>query len=106
MQRGSTVRLAHLSQNTVEITGRMSVLESLEEVRGAGVLGDGQEITAASLCKRFGFRGALARTPVDELSGGERRRLALSGLATTSRDKLGFASSGRRTPAELTWAVR
>src|ERR1035438_5707441 len=32
------------------------------------------------LCDRFGFRGEKARTPVDDLSGGERRRLALMRL--------------------------
>jgi ATP-binding cassette subfamily F protein uup len=32
------------------------------------------------LCERFGFRGAKAHTPVDDLSGGERRRLSLMRL--------------------------
>jgi ABC transport system ATP-binding/permease protein len=80
VQRGATVRLAHLSQDTAELPGHLRVLESLEEVRGYARLGDGQEITAALLCERFGFRGEQARTPVAELSGGERRRLALMRL--------------------------
>jgi ATP-binding cassette subfamily F protein uup len=80
IQRGATVRLAHLSQDTVELPEHLRVLESLEEVRSYARLGDGQEITAALLCDRFGFRGAKARTPVRELSGGERRRLALMRL--------------------------
>ena len=80
VRRGATVRLAHLSQDTVEIPGHLRVLESLEEVRSNAILGDGQEITAAMLCERFGFRGDKARTLVDDLSGGERRRLALMRL--------------------------
>jgi ATP-binding cassette subfamily F protein uup len=80
VQRGSTVRVAHLSQDTVEIPGELRVLESLEEVRGHAVLSDGQEITAGMLCDRFGFRGEKARTFVRDLSGGERRRLALMRL--------------------------
>ncbi len=80
LQRGSTVRLAHLSQETVEMPEHLSVLESLEEVRGHAVLSDGVEITAAILCERFGFTGEKARTKVGELSGGERRRLALMRL--------------------------
>jgi ABC transport system ATP-binding/permease protein len=80
VQRGTTVRLAHLSQDTVEITGHLRVLESLEEVRGNAVLSDGREITASLLCDRFGFRGEKARTLVGELSGGERRRLGLMRL--------------------------
>jgi ABC transport system ATP-binding/permease protein len=80
VQRGSTVRIAHLSQDTVEVCGDLRVLEALEEVRGNAVLSDGREMTAALLCDRFGFRGEKARTPVRELSGGERRRLALMRL--------------------------
>jgi ATP-binding cassette subfamily F protein uup len=80
VQRGQTVRLAHLSQDTVEIPGELRVLESLEEVRGRATLSDGQEITAGMLCDRFGFRGDGARTFVRDLSGGERRRLQLMRL--------------------------
>jgi ATP-binding cassette subfamily F protein uup len=80
IERGATVRLAHLSQEAVEIPKQLRVLESLEEVRGHAVLSDGREITASLLCDRFGFRGEKARTLVGNLSGGERRRLALMRL--------------------------
>ncbi len=80
VERGATVRLAHLSQETVEIAGDLRVLEALEEVRVHAILSDGQEITAAMLCDRFGFRGEKAYTAVSDLSGGERRRLALMRL--------------------------
>jgi ATP-binding cassette subfamily F protein uup len=80
VERGTTVRLAHLSQETVEIPGHLRVLESLEEVRSHAVLSDGREITATMLCDRFGFRGEKARTLVRDLSGGERRRLGLMRL--------------------------
>jgi len=80
VERGATVRLAHLSQDTVEIPGELAVLESLEAVRGRATLSDGQEITAGVLCDRFGFRGDRARTLVRDLSGGERRRLQLMRL--------------------------
>jgi ATP-binding cassette subfamily F protein uup len=80
IERGQTVRLAHLSQDTVELPGDLRVLESLEEVRRRATLSDGQEITAGMLCDRFGFRGDRARTFVRDLSGGERRRLQLMRL--------------------------
>ncbi len=80
VERGSTVRLAHLSQETSELPETLGVLEALEEVRGEATLSGGEQITAALLCDRFGFRGAKARTPVADLSGGERRRLALMRL--------------------------
>ncbi|MDX6722704.1 MAG: transport system ATP-binding/permease protein [Solirubrobacteraceae bacterium] len=80
VQRGATVRFAHLSQDTAEIPGHLRVLESLEEVRGRARLSGGEEITAGMLCERFGFRGDRARTLVRDLSGGERRRLQLMRL--------------------------
>jgi ATP-binding cassette subfamily F protein uup len=80
VERGATVRMAHLSQDTAEIPGHLRVLESLEEVRGTATTSDGLQMTAATLCDRFGFRGARARTLVKDLSGGERRRLQLMRL--------------------------
>jgi len=80
VERGATVRLAHLSQDTAEIPGHLRVLESLEAVKGLATLSDAVQITAALLCDRFGFRGDKARTFVCDLSGGERRRLALMRL--------------------------
>jgi ATP-binding cassette subfamily F protein uup len=80
VDRGATVRLAHLSQDTAEVPGHLRVLEAVEEVRGYARLGDGREITAGSLIERFGFRGERARTLVRDLSGGERRRLQLMRL--------------------------
>jgi ABC transport system ATP-binding/permease protein len=80
VQRGETVRLAFLSQDTAELPEHLRVLEALEEVRQLATLADGSEITAGMLAERFGFRGDAARTPVRDLSGGERRRLALMRL--------------------------
>ncbi|HEV2060734.1 MAG TPA: ABC-F family ATP-binding cassette domain-containing protein, partial [Solirubrobacteraceae bacterium] len=80
VERGATVRLAHLSQDSAEIPGHLRVLESLEQVRARATLSDGQELTAGMLCDRFGFRGAKTRTLVRDLSGGERRRLQLMRL--------------------------
>ncbi len=80
VERGATVRIAHLCQDTDEIPPHLRVLDALNEVRGHATLSDGEEITAAMLCERFGFRGEKAFTAVEDLSGGERRRLALMRL--------------------------
>ncbi|MEY2514248.1 MAG: transport system ATP-binding/permease protein [bacterium] len=80
VDRGATVRLAQLSQDTTEIPGELRVLESLEAVKRVATLSDGVQITAALLCDRFGFRGDKARALVRDLSGGERRRLGLMRL--------------------------
>src|SRR5215218_7263619 len=80
VQRGETVRLAFLSQDTADVPGRLRLLEAVEEIRGRATLADGVELTAGMLAERFGFRGDRARTLVRDLSGGERRRLALMRL--------------------------
>jgi ATP-binding cassette subfamily F protein uup len=80
VERGTTVKVALLSQDTAEIPGHLRVLEALEEVKGRATLGDGRELTAGQLAERFGFRGEKGRTLVRDLSGGERRRLQLMRL--------------------------
>ncbi|HEX8101677.1 MAG TPA: ABC-F family ATP-binding cassette domain-containing protein, partial [Solirubrobacteraceae bacterium] len=80
VDRGATVRLGHLSQDTAEVPGHLRVLEAVEAVRGYARLGDGREIGAGMLAERFGFRGERGRTLVRDLSGGERRRLQLMRL--------------------------
>ncbi|MHB8491538.1 MAG: ABC-F family ATP-binding cassette domain-containing protein [Solirubrobacteraceae bacterium] len=80
IEHGATIRVAHLSQDTVELPVGVRVRAALEEVRHHAVLSDGRDITAGMLCERFGFRGAKAHTSVDDLSGGERRRLSLMRL--------------------------
>jgi ATP-binding cassette subfamily F protein uup len=80
VERGATVRVGHLSQDTAEVPGHLRVLEAVEEVRGRIRLADGRELTAGGLAERFGFRGDRARSLVRDLSGGERRRLQLMRL--------------------------
>jgi ABC transport system ATP-binding/permease protein len=80
VHRGETVRLAFLSQDTADVPGHLRLLEAVEEIRGRATLADGVELTAGMLAERFGFRGDRARTLVRDLSGGERRRLALMRL--------------------------
>jgi ATP-binding cassette subfamily F protein uup len=78
--RGQTVRVAHLTQDMGDVPGHLRVLEAVEQVRLRTRLGDGREMTAGMMCERFGFRGPRGRTPVADLSGGERRRLQLMRL--------------------------
>jgi ATP-binding cassette subfamily F protein uup len=80
VERGATVRLAHLTQDTAQLPGHLRVLEALEEVRGATRTSEGEAVDAATLAERFGLGGARGRTLVRELSGGERRRVQLMRL--------------------------
>ena len=80
VNRGQTVKLAHLAQEAAEIAGDRTVIESVEEIRRRATLAGGEELTAGKLAERFGFRGDKSRTLVRDLSGGERRRLTLMRL--------------------------
>jgi ATP-binding cassette subfamily F protein uup len=80
VKRGLTVRVARLGQELEELSGELSVLESLEDAKLVANLADGAEITAGMLCERFGFASGRARTRVMDLSGGERRRLQVMRL--------------------------
>ncbi|MDI5981444.1 ABC-F family ATP-binding cassette domain-containing protein [Amycolatopsis magusensis] len=73
---GKTVRLAHLTQELEDLPGHLRVLEAVEEVAGRVVLGK-HELSASQLAEKLGFPPARQWTPVEDLSGGERRRLQL-----------------------------
>ncbi len=81
VDRGATVRLAHLRQDSAaSVDDGQTVIESLEEIKREATLAGGAQVSAARLVERFGFRGDRARVRIGDLSGGERRRLALMRL--------------------------
>ncbi|MBB5912727.1 ATP-binding cassette subfamily F protein uup [Nocardia transvalensis] len=75
--QGQTVRIGWLRQELDDLPTNMRVLEAVAEVAERTMLGD-REITASQLAERLGFTPAKQRTPVGDLSGGERRRLQLT----------------------------
>ncbi|GAA0512813.1 ABC transporter ATP-binding protein [Saccharopolyspora subtropica] len=77
--QGKTVRLAYLTQELHDLPGHWRVLEAIEDVAERVTLGK-YELTAAQLGERFGFARGRQWTPVEDLSGGERRRLQLARL--------------------------
>ncbi|MFD8499334.1 ABC-F family ATP-binding cassette domain-containing protein [Amycolatopsis sp. NPDC059657] len=77
--QGQTVALAHLSQELDDLPGDRRVLQAVEDVAGRVVLGK-QELSASQLLEKLGFPAARQWTPVEDLSGGERRRLQLCRL--------------------------
>ncbi len=80
VERGTTVRLGELSQDTAELPAGLRVLEALQQIRGRTISSAGEELTAGALAERFGFRGERLWTLTEDLSGGERRRLQLMRL--------------------------
>ena len=80
VERGATVALAELSQDSTELPPGLRVVQALAQVRGRATTSAGEELTAGTLAERFGFRGEKLSARTDELSGGERRRLQLMRL--------------------------
>ncbi|MDQ4032975.1 MAG: ATP-binding cassette domain-containing protein [Actinomycetota bacterium] len=77
--QGSTVRLAHLTQELENLPESLRVLEAVQEIANRVALGR-QDLSASQLAERLGFPASRQWTPVGDLSGGERRRLQLTRL--------------------------
>lgn len=74
---GRTVRLGWLRQELDDLDPSMRLLDAVEDVASYVQLGK-KEISASQLAERLGFSAKRQRTPVGDLSGGERRRLQLT----------------------------
>ncbi|GAA4865227.1 ABC-F family ATP-binding cassette domain-containing protein [Actinomycetospora straminea] len=85
--QGTTVRLAHLSQDLADLPLHRRVLQAVEDIAERVTIGK-YEQTASQLAERFGFPASRQWTPVSELSGGERRRLQLVRLLMTEPNVL------------------
>jgi ATP-binding cassette subfamily F protein uup len=85
--QGTTVRMAHLTQDLSDLPAHRRVLQAVEDIAERVWIG-GREHTASALAERFGFPASRQWTPVTELSGGERRRLQLVRLLMTEPNVL------------------
>ncbi|GAA3617502.1 ABC-F family ATP-binding cassette domain-containing protein [Microlunatus ginsengisoli] len=88
VKRGRTLRIGHLSQNVGELRGSRRVLEVVEEQRRVTALAGGGEASASTLLEDFGFTQDKLTTRLDDLSGGERRRLQFLRLLLTEPNVL------------------
>lgn len=75
--QGPTVHIGWLKQELNDLPTDRTVLQAVEDVAGRVTIGK-NELTASQLLERLGFQPARQRTPVKDLSGGERRRLQLT----------------------------
>ncbi|WP_406266206.1 ABC-F family ATP-binding cassette domain-containing protein [Nocardia sp. NBC_00881] len=75
--QGQTVQIGWLRQELDDLPTDLRVLEAVQQVAQRIMLGD-KEVSAGQLAERLGFSPARQRTPVGDLSGGERRRLQLT----------------------------
>ncbi|KXB55466.1 ABC transporter, ATP-binding protein [Corynebacterium sp. CMW7794] len=74
---GQTVRLGWLRQELDDLDPSRRLIDAVEDVATYVRLGK-KEISASQLAERLGFSPKRQRTPVGDLSGGERRRLQLT----------------------------
>ena len=82
VKRGTTVKVAWLSQDLAELTELAAerVTDAVARYRTTYRTGSGRdarELTPGQLLERLGFTNAQLATPVRDLSGGQRRRLQL-----------------------------
>ena len=85
---GITVKPAFLTQHLAELDPTWRVLEAVEKVANRVEIGGGRELSASQLCERLGFDRESQWTPVEDLSGGEKRRLQLTRLLMDSPNVL------------------
>ena len=76
IQIGETIRIGYLAQNVPDMDGRQRGIDYIREVAEYVPTKEGR-ITASQMLERFLFDPAMQYTPVEKLSGGEKRRLYL-----------------------------
>ena len=74
---GQTVRLGWLRQELDDLDPSRRLIDAIEDVATYVHMGK-KELSASQLAERLGFSRKRQRTPVGDLSGGERRRLQLT----------------------------
>lgn len=74
---GETTEFGYYRQEEISYPGGTKVIDVVKEVAEVVKLSDGAVITASQFLNHFLFPHEVQMTPVDKLSGGEKRRLQL-----------------------------
>lgn len=77
---GETVKIGYYTQENKEMDLSMRVIDYVKEQGEFIKTADGSLISASKMLERFLFPPILQYTPIEKLSGGERRRLYLLGI--------------------------
>ncbi len=85
---GSTVRVGWYGQEPTVLAPELRLLDAVRDVALQTRLSTGVTIGASQLLERFGFPSRQHSTRIDELSGGERRRLELIRVLATAPNVL------------------
>jgi len=74
---GDTVKISCFAQDNTNMNPSLRVIDYVKEGGEFIPVEDGTKISASSMCERFLFDSTMQYTPIEKLSGGERRRLHL-----------------------------
>ncbi len=74
---GETVVFGYYAQDGIKLSPDKRVIEVIKDVADVIPLADGRNLTASQLLNLFLFPPPMQYTPVEKLSGGEKRRLYL-----------------------------
>jgi ABC transport system ATP-binding/permease protein len=77
VKTGATIQFGHYRQQEISFDEGRRVIDIIKDVASVIVMADGSQLSASQFLEHFMFPGSLQYTPVEKLSGGERRRLAL-----------------------------
>lgn len=73
---GDTVKIGYFKQGHGDMDNHLRVIDYIKETANILNTSDGQ-LTAKQMCEKFLFDSSMQYTPIDRLSGGEKRRLYL-----------------------------
>lgn len=73
---GDTIRIGYFAQEETRMDGKQRVIDFVKDVAEYVPTKDGR-ISASQMLERFLFDASMQYTPIERLSGGERRRLYL-----------------------------
>lgn len=77
IRTGETIAFGHYRQEGLDFDENQRVIDVIEDVAKIIELADGQKISASKFLEHFMFTSEMQYTPVEKLSGGEKRRLGL-----------------------------
>jgi len=78
VETGDTIVYGYYRQSGIEFRAGQRVIEIVKDIAETVTMGDGRQVSASQFLTEFLFPPEMQFTPVEKLSGGERRRLYLA----------------------------
>ena len=77
IERGDTLVFGHFKQDGIEIKANQRVIDFVTDIAESFPLANGRSLSASQFLQLFLFEPQQQYTPIDKLSGGEKKRLQL-----------------------------